>query len=63
MTSTVTDLIWSPRLARNIGYVWLPIGLSGPSTPLEIEAPDGGRRPARSAAIPFVDPGKDVPKS
>ena len=60
---TVTDLIWSPRLARNIGYVWLPIGLSGPGTPLEIEAPDGGRWPARSAAIPFVDPGKDVPKS
>ena len=21
----VTDLIWSPRLERNIGYVWLPI--------------------------------------
>ena len=25
---TVTDLIWSPRLERNIGYVWVPIGLA-----------------------------------
>ena len=60
---TVTDLIWSPRLARNIGYVWVPIGLSQPGTPLEIEAPDGGRWPARTAAIPFLDPRKEVPKS
>ncbi|HEY4634605.1 MAG TPA: glycine cleavage T C-terminal barrel domain-containing protein, partial [Candidatus Limnocylindrales bacterium] len=60
---TVTDLIWSPRLAKNIGYVWVPIGLSSPGTPLEIEAPDGGRWPARTAAIPFLDPRKDVPKA
>ena len=26
---TVTDLIWSPRLERNIGYVWVPIELAG----------------------------------
>ena len=26
---TVTDLIWSPRLERNIGYVWVPIALAG----------------------------------
>jgi aminomethyltransferase len=60
---TVTDLIWSPRLERNIGYVWVPIGLAGAGNPLEIEAPDGGRWPARTAAIPFLDPKKDVPKS
>jgi aminomethyltransferase len=60
---TVTDLIWSPRLGKNIGYVWLPIGLSQPGTELEIEAPDGGQWPARTAAIPFIDPKKDVPKS
>jgi aminomethyltransferase len=60
---TVTDLIWSPRLGKNIGYVWVPIGLSRPGTPLEIEAPDGGRWPARTADIPFLDPRKDVPKS
>jgi aminomethyltransferase len=60
---TVTDLIWSPRLERNIGYVWVPIGLVGPGTPLEVEAPDGGRWQARTASIPFLDPKKDVPKS
>ncbi len=58
---TVTDLIWSPRLQRNIGYVWLPIELAGPGTPLEIVAPDGSRWAARSAAIPFLDPKKQVP--
>jgi glycine cleavage system aminomethyltransferase T len=60
---TETDLIWSPRLQRNIGYVWVPIGLTKAGTPLEIEAPDGGRWPARTADIPFLDPRKDTPKS
>ena len=27
---TVTVIVWSPRLARNIGYVWVPIELAGP---------------------------------
>jgi len=58
---TVTDLIWSPRLETNIGYVWLPIELSGPGTPLEIESAEGERWPARSAAIPFLDASKRVP--
>ena len=58
---TVTDLIWSPRLKKNIGYVWLPIGLARPGTPLEIVAPDGGTWSARSADIPFIDPRKQVP--
>ena len=59
----LTDLIWSPRLEKNIGYVWLPIGLSGAGTPLEVVAPDGSLWPARSAAIPFLDPKKDIPKA
>lgn len=59
---TVTDLIWSPRLEKNIGYVWLPIALAGAETSLEVVAPDGSRWPARSAAIPFLDPKKDIPK-
>lgn len=58
----VTDLIWSPRLERNIGYVWLPIELAGAGNELEIEAPDGSRWPARTAAIPFLDARKDIPK-
>ena len=48
----MTDLIWSPRLEKNIGYVWVPIGLAEPGTALEIEAPGrraaGRRRPPRS---------------
>ena len=59
----MTDLIWSPRLEKNIGYVWVPIGLAGPGNELEIVAPDGRIWPARTAAIPFLDPKKDVPKS
>ena len=58
---TVTDLIWSPRLEKNIGYVWLPIGLAGPGNALEIVAPDGRVWPATTAAIPFLDPKKIVP--
>jgi aminomethyltransferase len=57
---TVTDLIWSPRLEKNIGYVWLPIELSGAGTPLEIVAPDGGQWGAQSAAKPILDPKKQV---
>jgi aminomethyltransferase len=58
---TVTDLIWSPRLEKNIGYVWVPIELAGPGNRLEIVAPDGGTWPAQTAAIPFLDPRKTVP--
>ncbi len=58
---TVTDLIWSPRLEKNIGYVWLPIGLTDPGIPLEVEAPDGGRWAATTSAIPFLDAKKQVP--
>ena len=59
---TLTDLIWSPRLEANIGYVWLPIELADAGTELEIVAPDGSLWPATSAAIPFLDARKDIPK-
>ena len=57
----VTDLIWSPRLERNIGYVWLPTELSEPGTKLQVEGPDGRLVDATTAAIPFLDPTKKVP--
>jgi aminomethyltransferase len=60
---TVTDLIWSPRLERNIGYVWLPIGLSAPGTPLVISGADGELADARTAAIPSLDARKETPKA
>lgn len=61
--ATSASLIWSPRLEKNIGYVWVPIELASAGNALEIVAPDGGTRPARTAAIPFLDPKKDVPKA
>ena len=57
----VTDAIWSPGLRRNIGYVWMPSELAEPGTQLDVETEDGGRVVGRTAAIPFVDPRKEVP--
>ena len=57
----VTDLVWSPRLQRNIGYVWVPAELAGPGNDLEIECNNGQRTPAKTAAIPFLDPHKHLP--
>jgi glycine cleavage system aminomethyltransferase T len=58
----VTDLVWSPRLTRNIGYVWVPIELAGPGTQLRIETPDGTAA-GRTAPLPFLDPAKKIPAS
>ena len=57
----VTDLVFSPRLERNIGYVWVPIELSSPGVPIEIEGPGGDMAHGRTASVPFVDPTKQVP--
>ena len=35
----LTDLIWSPRLERNIGYVWVPIELGCPRYPARDPGP------------------------
>lgn len=56
----VTDLIWSPRLERNIGYVWLPVELAGAGTPIEVAMPEGTAG-GRTAALPFLDPRKRIP--
>jgi glycine cleavage system aminomethyltransferase T len=58
---TVTDLIWSPRLEKNIGYVWMPIELAGRGSELVLEGSDGSRADGRTAALPFLDPRKQVP--
>ena len=50
------------RLEKNIGYAWVPIGFAEPGTTLEVVSPDGPV-PAVTAALPFLDPNKDVPKS
>jgi aminomethyltransferase len=56
----VTDLIWSPRLSKNIGYVWVPIELAAPGTVLDVEMPEGTVQ-ARTASLPFLDPKKMIP--
>lgn len=56
----VTTLIWSPRLERNVGYVWVPIELAEPGSEIEVEL-EGHREKARTARLPFVDPEKRIP--
>jgi aminomethyltransferase len=57
----MTDAVWSPGLAKNIGYVWVPLELSTPGTELDVETEDGEHLVGRTAAIPFVDPRKERP--
>ena len=57
----MTDAVWSPGLKKNIGYVWVPIGLAEPGTVLDVEAENGDHLVGRTAAIPFVDPKKEKP--
>jgi aminomethyltransferase len=58
----VTAGAWSPRLERNIGYAWVPATHQALGTPLALHAHDGVRE-ATVAALPFVDPTKEIPKS
>jgi aminomethyltransferase len=56
----VTDAVWSPGLERNIGYAWVPIDLAEPGNRLDVES-EHGPLSVTTAAIPFVDPRKEVP--
>jgi glycine cleavage system aminomethyltransferase T len=56
----VTDAIWSPRLERNIGYVWVPTELAVPGTVVDVES-ETGHLVGTIADIPFVDPRKEEP--
>ncbi len=58
----VTGFVWSPRLEKSIGYVWVPVELSAPGNVLEIATPRGMVQ-GRTAALPFHDPKKETPKS
>jgi glycine cleavage system aminomethyltransferase T len=58
----VTSAIYSPRLQKNIGFAWVPVELSDEGTQVTVETPDGVRE-ATVASLPFVDPGKQIPKS
>jgi glycine cleavage system aminomethyltransferase T len=58
----VTSAIHSPRLEKNIGYAWVPFDLASEGTELTVKTPDGTRS-ASVVPMPFVDPGKKIPKS
>jgi len=57
----LTSASRSFRLEKNIGYAWVPVALAEPGNELELVSPDGPVA-AITAALPFWDPGKDVPK-
>jgi aminomethyltransferase len=58
----VTSAIYSPRLAKNIGYAWVPIERSALGTTLTVES-EWGTRTATVVPMPFVDPDKRIPVS
>jgi aminomethyltransferase len=58
----VTSAIYSPRLAKNIGYCWVPAELAREGTRLSV-ASECGKRGATVARMPFVDPEKRIPVS
>jgi aminomethyltransferase len=58
----VTSAIHSPRLARNIGYAWLPVELAEEGQTVGVQS-EWGERTATVVPMPFVDPGKQIPKS
>jgi aminomethyltransferase len=58
----VTSAIHSPRLGANIGFAWVPTGLSAPGTKLGV-ASEWGERGATVVDMPFVDPKKQIPVS
>lgn len=58
----LTALTYSPRLKKNIAYVWVPIRLAKLGTRLQVATP-AAEREATVVKKPFVDPKKDIPKS
>jgi glycine cleavage system T protein len=59
----ITSAIYSPRMAKNIGYANVPVELSKMGTKLEVMVEGTDERPATVVRKPFVDPEKDIPKS
>ena len=57
----VTSALWSPRLQKNIGYAWVPVQEAGAGQRLTVET-EQGTRAATVVPMPFVDPGKQIPR-
>ena len=62
LVGVVTSAVSSPRLEKNIGYAMVPAALSALGTELAVETP-AGEAAAVVAPMPFLDPGKAIPKS
>jgi aminomethyltransferase len=58
----VTSAVWSPRLKKNVGFAWVPVEHAADGTSLTVETADGTRA-ATVAPMPFIDPGKQIPRS
>ncbi len=58
----VTSAIYSPRLAKNIGFAWLPVARSVLGAEIAVDT-EWGTRAARVVEMPFVDPSKQIPVS
>ena len=56
----VTSAIYSPRLGKNIGFCWVPIGLADVGSTFTVNS-EHGERTATVVEIPFVDPSKTIP--
>jgi len=58
----VTSAIHSPRLGKNIGFAWVPVGSAAVGTSLGVKS-EWGTRNAVVVDMPFVDPNKQIPVS
>ena len=58
----ITSAVYSPRLAKNIGYAMVPIAHAALGTKLLVDTPSG-ERAAVVVAMPFIDPKKSIAKS
>lgn len=58
----VTSAVYSPRLKGNIGYAYVPVAHAALGTELLIGTPLGSAR-ATVVTMPFVDPGKKIPRT
>ncbi len=59
----VTSAAYSPRLEKNIGYAMVPLAKSELGTRFTVRIPRDGDRQATVVPKPFIDPGKEIPKS
>jgi glycine cleavage system aminomethyltransferase T len=56
----VTSAIYSPRLAKNIAFAWVPSDRTEIGTRLQVNT-EWGERGATVVEMPFVDPSKSIP--